>query len=48
MRTEIQSTDTKWVAHHDPYGQHNKDGEIIPPHWGAEGKDGKTTHHTYS
>jgi len=44
-RTEVRSTDTGNVVHHDPYG--HKDGNI-PPHYGVDHADGSpTTHHTY-
>ena len=45
VRTEVRSTDTGRVVHHDPYG--HRDGNI-PPHYGVSGPGvNGTTHHTY-
>ena len=43
VRTEVRSTDTGRIVHHDPYG-HKKDN--VPSHYGVD-TPGGTTHHTY-
>jgi RHS repeat-associated protein len=50
VRTEVQSTDTGRIVHHDPFGNHFADNpsQSVGPHYGVEGPgiDG-TTHHVY-
>jgi RHS repeat-associated protein len=47
IRTEVRSTDTGRVVHHDPYGHGPAKGNY-PPHYGVEGPGiSGTTHHTY-
>ena len=44
VRTEVRSTRTGKVVHYDPYG-HKKDN--VPPHYGVNISESKTTHHIY-
>ena len=46
-RTEVQSTDTGDIVHHDPYGTRYQDGSVTPPHYGVDRDGQPTTHHTY-
>ena len=46
-RTEVQSTDTGDIVHHDPYGTRYQDGSVTPPHYGVERDGQPTIHHTY-
>jgi hypothetical protein len=46
-RTEVQSTDTGDIVHHDPYGTRYQDGSVTPPHYGVERDGQPTIHQTY-
>ena len=46
-RTEVQSTDTGDIVHHDPYGTRYQDGSVTPPHYGVDRDGQPTIHHTY-
>lgn len=47
--TEVRSTDTGDVVHHDSNGHKFSDGPNIKPHYGVNPGGGKQTktHHTY-
>jgi len=47
VRTEVQSTDSGDVVHHDPHGTRYDDGAVTPPHYGVDRPGLPTVHHTY-
>jgi hypothetical protein len=47
VRTEVRSTDTGDVVHHDPYGTRYDDGTVTPPHYGVDRPGLPTVHYTY-
>jgi len=47
VRTEVRSTDTGDVVHHDPHGTRYEDGTVTPPHYGVNRPGTSTVHHTY-